>query len=148
MESVWLLLGGTRDIGPVDPFGFFWPRSFRYENPRSWVLDLHGFSRQNLYFQWITRLKAEKSFYSRFFSGVRSATTGACDPGHAEARIIPARNCCRGVFLFSDASIQKQRVLAPRPREAVGSAGKREGEAPIWTIVRIERCDNSAFSIR
>jgi hypothetical protein len=54
---------GMSDIGPVDPFGFSWPRPFRCENPRSWVLDFLGFS-------WIS------SSGFRFFNGLRSLKRG------------------------------------------------------------------------
>src|SRR5271154_6885330 len=37
-------------------------------------------------FQWVTWLEAGKLFSPPFFTGVRSAGTGACGRGHAEAQ--------------------------------------------------------------
>src|SRR6476619_5097434 len=60
MESVWLLLGSGRDVGPVDPFGFSWLVALSLRKPPLTSLG----------FPWI--LSSE----SRFINGLRGINRG------------------------------------------------------------------------
>jgi hypothetical protein len=70
MESVWLLRGGGRDLGPVDPFGFSWPLAVSVRRPLIAKVGFPWISLDSLVridtFQWVTRLEAGKLFSQPF----------------------------------------------------------------------------------
>ena len=130
MQSVWLLLGS----GPVTSarsirLGFLGAWPFRWESP-SRVLDCLGFpwilSSESRLFNGLRGLKRE-TFFSALVPGVRSAGTGACGRGYAEAQDyswgklnlasdFPQEIVVR-IVSFSAASIHRQL--------AIGGAAKR-----------------------
>jgi hypothetical protein len=78
-----------RDVGPVDPFGFSWPRPFRCEAPADvcWlVLDFLGFSRANRDFSMGYEARSGEIFFSRFFPSNSQRHDGSLRSWHAEGQ--------------------------------------------------------------
>ena len=126
MASVWLRLGG----GPATSvrsirLGFLGLWRFRCERPlhEPWiVLDCLGFpwilSSESRLFNGLRGLKRGKFFLSPF-PGVRSAGTGACGRGHAEAQ-----DCSRAKLTLVSDFLQEivVRVSVADDMSGLGSA--------------------------
>src|SRR6202050_1423257 len=113
MESVWLLL----ESGPVNPFGFSWPRPFRRKDLDSWLLDFLGFpwilSSESRLINGLPGTKRAKGFLGAS-SVARGAGRRARGRGHAEAQ-----NCSWGTLNLVSDFLQESVVRAVGSRRYV-----------------------------